>query len=204
MANVKISALPVATTVGGSDLVPIVQGGVTKQATVASIEKNSGLVFITDKTVSGAGDIQINNCFTSEFRDYFYTFDGVTNKATSGDVLGQMCTGGAYNASANYSALLLYAGNGFTWSHYYGGGQTFFQSGGGGNLRSRIHGYIYSPQVAEKTTGNTIGAGWGTSSMNQVQSEWIFDATTQFDGLRLFQASQTMTGTLTIYGLKKG
>lgn len=32
MANVKISELPVATTVAGSDSVPLVQGGVTKQA----------------------------------------------------------------------------------------------------------------------------------------------------------------------------
>lgn len=31
--SVKISALPVATSVGASDLIPIVQGGVTKQAT---------------------------------------------------------------------------------------------------------------------------------------------------------------------------
>lgn len=34
MANVKISGLPAATSIGGTDVFPIVQGGVTKQATI--------------------------------------------------------------------------------------------------------------------------------------------------------------------------
>lgn len=37
MANVKISELPVATTLNGAELVPVVQAGVTKQTTIANI-----------------------------------------------------------------------------------------------------------------------------------------------------------------------
>lgn len=37
MANVKISQLPLAAAVVGSDVVPIVQGGITKQALVSSL-----------------------------------------------------------------------------------------------------------------------------------------------------------------------
>ena len=38
MSNIKISELPQATSVGTSDIVPIVQGGTTKQATAGMIQ----------------------------------------------------------------------------------------------------------------------------------------------------------------------
>lgn len=38
MSNIKISELPQAISVGSSDIVPIVQGGTTKQATAGMIQ----------------------------------------------------------------------------------------------------------------------------------------------------------------------
>lgn len=43
MANIKISELPAATSVAGTDLLPIVQGGVTKKATQAVLLANASL-----------------------------------------------------------------------------------------------------------------------------------------------------------------
>lgn len=52
--NVKISALPTATTVSGVDIVPIVQGGVTKQ--IAESNFNSAASILAKlKTVDGSG-----------------------------------------------------------------------------------------------------------------------------------------------------
>lgn len=45
MADIKISDLPVASALAGTELLPLVQGGVTKQATVAdflAIQRPSG------------------------------------------------------------------------------------------------------------------------------------------------------------------
>lgn len=52
-ADVAISALPAATTTSGTDITAIVQGGVTKKATMAMI--GNGIVS------GSSGDIQINN-----------------------------------------------------------------------------------------------------------------------------------------------
>lgn len=40
MSNVKISEMPSATSVSGSDLIPIVQGGVSKKASVSQLADN--------------------------------------------------------------------------------------------------------------------------------------------------------------------
>lgn len=37
MSNIKISEMPSATSVGGSDLIPIVQSGVSKQTSLTTI-----------------------------------------------------------------------------------------------------------------------------------------------------------------------
>jgi hypothetical protein len=42
MADTKVSAFPVASSVTGADIIPIVQGGVTKQATVSLLPTGGG------------------------------------------------------------------------------------------------------------------------------------------------------------------
>ena len=42
MADVKISALPAASSVAGVDTIPIVQGGVTKKATISQLPTGGG------------------------------------------------------------------------------------------------------------------------------------------------------------------
>jgi len=58
MANSKISALPIATGIQGDEILPLVQGGETKQST-ASKFKN---YFVSTDIIAEAGvDIDLNN-----------------------------------------------------------------------------------------------------------------------------------------------
>jgi hypothetical protein len=55
MANVKISALPAAGTLDGTEIVPIVDGGVTKRTTIADITGSApGNNITSDVWISGA------------------------------------------------------------------------------------------------------------------------------------------------------
>ena len=58
MANSKISALPIATELQGSELIPLVQGGLTKQTTAS---KFKNYFVSTDITAEAGVDVDLNN-----------------------------------------------------------------------------------------------------------------------------------------------
>ena len=57
MANSKISALPIATELQGSELIPLVQGGLTKQTTAS---KFKNYFVSTDITAEAGVDVDLN------------------------------------------------------------------------------------------------------------------------------------------------
>ena len=57
MANAKISALPIATELQGSELIPLVQGGLTKQTTAS---KFKNYFVSTDITAEAGVDVDLN------------------------------------------------------------------------------------------------------------------------------------------------
>lgn len=58
MSNIPISSLPLATSLDGSETMPIVQGGTTKRATVNQITSDAGLNFVrSDGGVSALGNV---------------------------------------------------------------------------------------------------------------------------------------------------
>lgn len=66
MADVKISQLPASTTpLAGTELVPIVQSGVTKQVIVSAIGNGIGnnLANYSDDTAAAAGGVAIGGMY---------------------------------------------------------------------------------------------------------------------------------------------
>jgi hypothetical protein len=69
MADQKLSALPVATTPSGTELIYLVQGGVSKQSTVSAIASTStptlqqvltaGSTLVGNNTITGIGDLTL-------------------------------------------------------------------------------------------------------------------------------------------------
>ena len=57
MANSKISALPIATEIQGNELIPLVQGGLTKQTTAS---KFKNYFVSTDITAEAGVDVDLN------------------------------------------------------------------------------------------------------------------------------------------------
>jgi hypothetical protein len=98
MANVKISALPVATTpLNGAEVAPIVQGGVTKQATVAQIVEQP--VVATGSTVPRS--------LTDRLADMYYPDDFASLAAAVAGALAAgnpLCLRPGDNATINVPA----------------------------------------------------------------------------------------------------
>ena len=105
MADVKISALPAATTpLTGAELVPIVQNGTTKKATVANVYGAVSYgMFQHNQTISSGGATTANlfPLDTTDFANGISVVDG--SKIT-------VTTGGVYNLQ--FSAQLYRSGGG--------------------------------------------------------------------------------------------
>ena len=108
MSNAKISALTSATTpLAGTEVVPIVQSGVTKKTTVSSLLSNSAGAPAFSAYAS-AGQTIANNTFTkialnSETFDTNSCFDSVTNYRFTPTTAGYYQINAAlwYNAAAS-------------------------------------------------------------------------------------------------------
>jgi len=70
MANLKISELPQASTLQGTELVAVVQGGATKKSTLNEVRTYSTRNYITPTSITVAKDEVVNlNDATYQFAD---------------------------------------------------------------------------------------------------------------------------------------
>lgn len=107
MADTKISALPAATTpLTGTEVVPLVQGGVTKNATVDNIKFNTAPTFSaylgTNQVVlTGQTKIQLN----TELWDTNNNYDNATNYRFTPTVAGYYQVNWYANTTGSTSLL---------------------------------------------------------------------------------------------------
>jgi hypothetical protein len=111
MADAKISQLPVATTpLAGTELVPLVQGGVTVQSTVDKVLTGT----VPSGTANGVLFLNGSKVVTSGSA---LTFSGATldvagNVNFSGNIFGGNTSGIFFNGFGNYGAGVLAASSG--------------------------------------------------------------------------------------------
>jgi hypothetical protein len=120
MANVKISELPVATSVDVVDTVPLVQGGTTKQATQAALLTTTGNVTAA-KLVPTGGAATGNGMYLPATNTLAWSTNGAEGmRLDSSGNLGLGVTPSAWGTGiksfqvGNYSALTNSQG-GYTW-----------------------------------------------------------------------------------------
>src|SRR5580765_6738861 len=125
MSDKRISELPAASDLSGVDLVPVVQGGVTKKATVNQLQ-TSQLIDQNFVTV-GTGTIPLHNSRLLMATAPLNLEDGGPGNALTLEMNNSGVTAGAYtnaNITINAQGLITVAANGT------GGG------GGGGSVTS--------------------------------------------------------------------
>jgi len=165
---------------------------------------NSGLVYITGGTKSGANSYAFDNVFTSEYQNYRIVVDQLS-LATGGRAIRlQFRTSGATNSVANYNyGYTGYRANGTTYNTA-GQNLTFCEVGvyidtGSTELGSFISD-IFNPQLAKRTRALSSGQGFeGAAGWRNGGFE--FYGTTQFDGFLLgLSSTGNFSFTYTIYG----
>ena len=172
-----------------------------------SVGTTPGLNYITGGTVSGATGIDIDDCFTSTYRNYVLYFDGVGVVSTTEQLRLQMNAGGSHDTTANsdYAGTLSYWISSAAHSAQAALDAAYFELIGNFILDSHFSVVVdfLAPQVSDETqiyskvATHAQDSEYGTQYMSGVKDE-----ATAFDGFYLYlDGSQTMTGTWKLYGL---
>lgn len=159
-----------------------------------------GLTYITGATFSAASTVIADGCFTSTYRNYVIYVDA--DFTTGVDTLRfYLRTSGTDNTSALYYNGLLVGNASSAASATYNATQT---SGGAGyvaDLKSGTTMTLYAPQVAIETAYSSTFFANGAAQAWYGTQGGFYNATTQFDGIKFFPTSSTITGQYRIYGL---
>lgn len=148
MANVKISALPAASALSGTEVFPIVQSGVTSKATVSTLAAFAGSVAGSDSQIqynnSGAfgGDSRLTFDDTNKVAKGQFTVDSGGVNAQTGTTYTLAATdNGAVVTLNNASSITVTVpsglGKGFSCiCIQIGAGQVTFSAGSGATLNA--------------------------------------------------------------------
>ena len=163
---------------------------------------NGGMVPIATSTFSAVSSVDIDNCFSGDYRNYKITLRILTQSA-SATLTTQLRSGGT-TITANYNNNRLYS---------YGSGVA-----GGENVSGTDDWYMGSPHNAYNdkcafemtlfdpyTTNTKLAFAQGTyrdSSYHvSFANGYYLNNTSQLDGIRVAVSSGTFGGTLNVYGL---
>jgi len=154
-----------------------------------------GMWRVSTKTFSAAADVTFDDVFTSDFRNYRIVFDAV-HSSTYVNVFYRLRSGGSDNTSSSYWYRSFYVDTALAVNNASGDNKGFFCT-----ITTTYNATaqdIFLPQVAQRTA---------ISGMFYDQHNpytWVvgggFVSTTQFDGIKLYPNTGTMTGQATIYG----
>ena len=161
-----------------------------------------GLVHIhTEDVTSATSYVTINNVFSSEYSSYRIVMNSMET-ATSGFIKFQPTSSGTPESSSNY--FWSYDGSRHNATTFVTSGSNdtsfIFSTGrntgiyGGGVLD------LFDINAAKRTAFvSNVNVG-EPSYYNRFSAGGVLDTTGQYDGLKIFHVSSTLTGTIRIYG----
>ena len=171
-----------------------------------AVGSGSGSV-ATQGTVSfsGASSVSLNGCFNSTYDNYYIKF---FISAVSANITPTMRLRSAgTDSSTNYVQGRIYqnsttvAGQGSPYGTDEWGLLDTSSSYGGANCEM----FLYSPFLASATVGNEISSGTDSGNNLYLNIYGLRHTTaSSYDGLTVLASSGTMTGTINVYGYKKG
>ena len=155
------------------------------------------LKLITKQTISATNTTNIDNIFTSTYKNYLVRFTGTHS---NGDYQGiRFRSGGTTNSNTDYQNRYLRWTD--TPSSATQNGQNKVNLGANGTAVAVIEMIVYRPQETAITIWDNRVQGWNSTTTPEVRDYvGYFNATTSFDGLSLTADSGTFTGTIWIYG----
>ena len=159
-----------------------------------------------ETTFSAVTSVSIDNCFSADYDNYVLVASvSSTLSESSASMQGRLRAGGSDSTGNNYVKQLLAADN-TTISASRTSAQGFWGNIIGDN-KTGEHGFSFTrlqtPFGAVQTTGWVDYNSYTTGNIALRRRLLGHDLTTSYDGITVFIASGTITGKLTVYGLRE-
>jgi hypothetical protein len=162
------------------------------------------LVHLHTETFSAVSTISIDECFTSNYKNYRIIVNANSNSGSADRLNLRMRSSGSDNSSNNYFCNFSELGDSSDTSvgvlrsvgaisQWYGGyianpGYTSYE--------------IYNPQSTQKTGFTMQSIFTGSTDMEMLSGSGLMSVTTSYDGFTLLAGSQSITGTVRVYGYR--
>jgi hypothetical protein len=167
---------------------------------------NSGWVYVTSTTFSAVSTVSLNNCFSSTYDHYKVIINNYGSAVSF--TRWRLRAGGSDNSSAGYfrygfntaynsGSLVLYNGGSETsWVPC-----TSYGNSAAGSGTTEL--FVSMPFVNTSYTMTSTDCN-DSSAGQSYKLNGTFNATTSFDGFSMFPNGGTITGTITVYAIRKG
>lgn len=162
----------------------------------ATPSSGSGLTYVGGATFSASSAVNLNNVFTSTYANYRIICDYTASNTSALNI--RLRVSGSDNTTANYIYQQINAGS-TSVNALRATSQTAWSIPDKDTSGNTVDATIFNPQTSIRTLMSEINVAY--SGEFWASSAFGFLATTSFDGLTIYPASGTITGTVRIYGL---
>lgn len=172
--------------------------------TAAQMDK-IGMWLITKNTFASVTSVTINNCFTSDYKNYKIIFNPDACAGTAYVTIQFTISGTATTTNyLNRTSAFYQASNGWELNDNVAGTDEIAIGVVGGTTTGNAFTEltIGSPQLAVRTKVVALGPGnFGSNPIYLFHSQGFHNANTAFDGIK-FNFSGQCDGTINVYGLR--
>lgn len=163
---------------------------------------NSGLVYVAQTTFTSSVGVEMQNCFSSTYDNYYVNITYVGSASTNTQT--QYMTGtNTKDTAATYNRFGFYWTNAINPFNIANVTSDFVTNHGTTTSDySWAQMNIYRPNVSGVRTNSQVLSYAGDSSLTTFLS-FSKATTTAYTGLYLFPSSGNITGTITVYGYRK-
>ena len=204
-SEIKVDTISEKTSANGV----VIDGVTVKDGAIASSFISSlptaGMTKVGDTDFSAASDVTFDNVFTSTYSNYAFKIDHQAADNNT-EFRFRLRTGGASGSddtSTEYAVIniISFPNEDTNWraKTIYGIGQNAFTVNGGMANNKPYHATldIFTPQKAQDTTWSGTGGYQGGHGFFIAGS---FEADTQFTGIKFYQSTGNISGSIQIYG----
>ena len=165
------------------------------------------VIRIATTTFSASSGVTLNDVFSSTYKNYMIVLNLTSTSA--GNVRARLRVSGADNTTSNYNSSFNYSridGTNDGNSKFAAASSWIFSDIAGGYGGVSIN--LFNPFATEYTVfgSNFFGYNYAAPGSGEVYRGGIggtFAATTSFTGITIYPAANTITGEVSIYGLKR-
>ena len=178
-----------------SGMVPIIPTSVTIGSGSSSTNANGAVTF------SGASTVSLNGVFSSAYKNYQIIIGDFNSSNNAVAMRMRLRTAGADNSSASYYQSGTSAASASPVG-YVASGITNFLIGDSATAKFySLSATITNPFLATETNGVFNLSGY-SNAVTWIGGNLLNNGTNSFDGVSIFPASGTISGTIQVYGLR--